>query len=371
MFTDKILAEAKLFFSKDIEAYRNFCENKKVETLTNNELIIDIVSIGIYYDKYIGYALNSGTISNYILYNLSQLRNNLSFTKPAVDYVRGHLSDYLLYSKYYSYYEFSPANFSKLIQWMKATGEFTEEVKHLQVWNKYFKTLSATEASGEISRIVAFSKYFEDEGDKYFENYFANVRMFLKNTHVNYRKREDYLFCGRSEPEYFLNIFGAEIINRTQSKKFSRTDKKVVLLPSCMRNPETGECKAIQKGPGLKCTSCSSGCEINRIQNSLNKESTEVIIFKHSTFFSNYLKDWNKENNGGLVGVACALNLIKGGYELKKMNIPSQCVFLNYCGCKEHWHKTGIPTSLDLNRLERVLSLEKTVEKKALIENNA
>ncbi|NJK98458.1 MAG: DUF116 domain-containing protein [Bacteroidales bacterium] len=53
--------------------------------------------------------------------------------------------------------------------------------------------------------------------------------------------------------------------------------------------------------------------------------------------------------------MACVLNLLKGGYEMQKLNIPSQCVFLDYCGCQKHWHKNGIPTDLNSNQLQKIV----------------
>jgi uncharacterized protein len=56
------------------------------------------------------------------------------------------------------------------------------------------------------------------------------------------------------------------------------------------------------------------------------------------------------------VGVTCILNLLTGGYEMKRLNIASQCVFLDYCGCKKHWDNDERPTTLNLQELIDVIA---------------
>ncbi len=55
----------------------------------------------------------------------------------------------------------------------------------------------------------------------------------------------------------------------------------------------------------------------------------------------------------GIVGIACVLNLISGGWRLNDIVIPAQCVLLDYCGCKNHWNKEGVPTEINFNRLKK------------------
>ncbi len=53
----------------------------------------------------------------------------------------------------------------------------------------------------------------------------------------------------------------------------------------------------------------------------------------------------------GVVAVACALNIVPGGYGMRELRIPSQCVLLDYSGCRRHWHPRGIPTDISDARL--------------------
>ncbi|NJM15304.1 MAG: DUF116 domain-containing protein [Bacteroidales bacterium] len=60
------------------------------------------------------------------------------------------------------------------------------------------------------------------------------------------------------------------------------------------------------------------------------------------------------------MGVACMLNLIEGGYLLKKLKLPAQCVPLDSSACKNHWFTEEKSTMLNQGRLTHLLSGRKT-----------
>jgi hypothetical protein len=84
----------------------------------------------------------------------------------------------------------------------------------------------------------------------------------------------------------------------------------------------------------------------------------EVHIIPHSSDFTTWLKKFAVGKDIGIIGVACPLNLITGGLELKSLNVPAQCLLLDYCGCKSHWNKKRIPTNINPNELGRILQVE-------------
>jgi len=47
--------------------------------------------------------------------------------------------------------------------------------------------------------------------------------------------------------------------------------------------------------------------------------------------------------------------LVEEGWELKRYDVPAQCVLLDYSGCHKHWHSTGMPTKMNVRELKRVL----------------
>jgi hypothetical protein len=50
------------------------------------------------------------------------------------------------------------------------------------------------------------------------------------------------------------------------------------------------------------------------------------------------------------------MNILAGGYEMRARGIASQCVPLDYPGCKKHWTKDGVPTAVNEDRLVQIVT---------------
>ena len=123
-----------------------------------------------------------------------------------------------------------------------------------------------------------------------------------------------------------------------------------------MRN--YGNCKGIIVGDSLVCSMCRTDCNIGNISKTLTENNIKVVVIPHSSSFRRYIKPYANKKDTGIIGVACVVNLLRGGYEMISLNIPSQCVYLDYSGCQKHWCTQGIPTSLSVNQLDRILNKE-------------
>ena len=55
-----------------------------------------------------------------------------------------------------------------------------------------------------------------------------------------------------------------------------------------------------------------------------------------------------------MVAVACMLNILPGGYEMRERGIASQCVPLDYPGCGKHWRREAVATSVNEDRLVKI-----------------
>lgn len=336
--------------------YRKFY-NKSVRT--SDEYFLEYLTMGVMLNKYSYQAMSSSGFVNNLLIFLYKNRNRITALKPRIDSIRGFLSFRFLTRNHYQMPIENAIHFKKLLKWMEASGEYPEEVLRLKDWYGYISKLSV-ESQGEFlkaCKLAAFS--FEIKARLKLNIYTCNIELFKEKYLKEHRNKENYLLCNRHEVEYHLNMFGAEILNRVLKSDFSKTTSKVILLPTCMSQPVTGKCKAVYYNQKLRCTACSSGCNINKKRKFYASQNVEVVLIPHSSGFSKYLSYWKNQNTTGLIGVACVLNLLKGGYEMQKLNIASQCVFLDYCGCKKHWHKDGIPTDLNEAQLRKVTGISK------------
>jgi hypothetical protein len=101
---------------------------------------------------------------------------------------------------------------------------------------------------------------------------------------------------------------------------------------------------------------CDPGCQVNRITRCMRELGAAVYLVPHSTGFSRWLERWQGKPEVGVTAVVCMLNIVAGGYEMRARGIASQCVPLNYPGCRKHWDRKGIPTAVNEERLVQVVA---------------
>jgi hypothetical protein len=84
-------------------------------------------------------------------------------------------------------------------------------------------------------------------------------------------------------------------------------------------------------------------------------EGIEVYIVPHSSGFSRWLERWQADPKVGVAAVACMINILAGGYEMRARRIASQCVPLDFPGCQKHWRDEPVATSVNEERLVQIV----------------
>jgi len=365
-FTDSILDDLDPEVDSFVRDFCNFIKGNKIELLrSRNEYLVEFLMIGVYWNNYSGNALKTGILSKRFLKKLYKQRKRFPKYKSEIDKVRGYLA-YTFLEKHRNTcsVRFNIQGLIKLLDWLSATGEFNEEVLRLRNWVAFLKTTDENYTCRLIESSILFAERFSVKGIESLSKYLQNLNYFHQNTLPSYKYREDYFFASRRENEYFLNMFAAEVLNRGLKKGFTETKKKVLLLPTCMRNEPSTGCKAKSDGKELICAACSTDCNIGKVSSAMKKEGVTSYLIPHSSDFSRFLVKWKECPDTSLIGVACVLNLITGGYEMKRLNISSQCVFLDYCGCKKHWDKDGFATDLNISQLAKLVQKPKVLSHK-------
>jgi uncharacterized protein len=356
-FTNEVRLAASIQLGQYVDDYYKFILQSKIEQPRHkDEYLLEVIITGVLARNYFRKAQRVRRFSTGILDKLYSLRRENQRWKPAIDKARGILAYLWLNSKPSigrSRYSFK--GFTKLLQWLSATGEFNEEVIRLEQWAVFFRLKKKEYLTSVLKSAVVFADYFERKGEERLGKYLCNVTHFLQTRLVTHRFKEDYFFVSRQRNEYFMNMFGADIMNRCMKDVFRNMPNKAVLLPSCMRTPPTTGCLARHDGKELVCTQCNRNCNVGRVATVMKKHQVKSYLIPHSSGFSRFLRKWENSTDTGLVGVTCILNLLTGGYEMKRMNISSQCIFLDYCGCKKHWDKEGTPTALNLRQLVEIV----------------
>lgn len=352
-FTDDILFHSEYLYPKHIDAFIQYQSEARKEIRHRNEYLVEFLMLGMLSGRYWPHANKSSELSISLHSWLYGMRKRRPSLKPTIDNIRGYSSARWMYAQDANAGTMARHGLPKLIRWLNASGEFKEEAQRLTSWSDWLSQLPEGKASAHLAASQEYSEQFAKSAEETFRKFTGGIAAFLNSHHENYLRREDYLFCGRSTAEYHLNMFGAEILNRVMRSDFDQTSERILIVPSCMSEPRT-ECRAVSAGLHKICTGCTSKCGVSNLQRSMQLQGIAVRIIPHSSGFSKFLEPWQHQKQTGLIGVACVLNLLAGGYEMQRLGIPSQCVFLDNSGCKKHWHPQGVPTKINELQLIKI-----------------
>ncbi len=355
----KVVEKLKNSVLSIIDDFEGFIKKRDIEECrSNKEYMLEFLTIGVLLMVYMNRARKLKLAPQKMLSYLSVVRNNIKPLKPVLSKLKGILSTTFL-SENSEESTISEqvyfGDFVNLIKWMEASGDFKFCLDRLINWYKFLKSKPEKYRNEFVNKANSTAKWFKTEGSRGLGKYTSQVNNFLDQSYPKYKFREDMIFCGRKEIEYHLNMVGAEMLNKAFKEDFIKTKYKMVLVPSCMRFHNDIKCKAKKTDKGYLCVSCTESCRVNKLSQMGSKYNFKVyMIFHESEAFSN---EKIKRGEIGVVGVACVLNLLEGGWRAKSLNFVPQCVILDYCGCKNHWHKEGIQTDINIKQLKRILQI--------------
>lgn len=356
---DEVLTRGEMNFGRIIDEYSEFIKKYNLEELRGREeYILELLSFGILWQTYSGYALGTRVAPFITLSKLAEWRKRNQRWKPVIDFIRGLLiTAFLLPKRKRKLIVSLPVllQVDYVCKWFEATGEFREEALRFVRWRAFWGTMDELKLNDFFLSILEFTKWFRIISGSALNIYTQNVDEFIHKKESDYRWREDRISCMRSRDEYHLNMVGAELLNRAFRDEYRNTAKKVVLLPGCMRARAPEKCEAEKYQKGLKCIGCEAGCHVNTIRIIGQKKNFEVFVIPHASDLSL----WAPEKEGmpkGIIASACVTTLVEGGWELKRYGVPAQCILLEASGCKKHWHSEGIMTEINKRELDKILA---------------
>ncbi|RPH37352.1 DUF116 domain-containing protein [bacterium] len=357
-FTDEVLEQAQSTVMPTVADFLEYIRTYHLEDVRQSEeYVLELLSFGLLWNSYGGYALATRRAPFVTMARMAEWRKRHQRWKPAIDLARGILTTLFLLPRRG---DKRPAalpvlrDVDRFCRWLEATGEFREQALRLVRWRAFWETMPAKQRAEMAGTIFRFTGWFIARSEEVLGQYTPNVNRFLEASRKRYRWREDRIQCKRSRAEYHLNMVGAEIMNRAFRPDYTNTEAKALLLPGCMRGRPEGECEAEHVPEGLRCTGCLPSCHVNQLREMGKKQNFEVYIIPHASD----LRRWSPRPGRprlGVVATACVTQLVEGGWELKRYDVPAQCVLLDYSGCKKHWHPDGVPTALNMRELKRIL----------------
>jgi hypothetical protein len=357
-FTDEILAEADRRMRPLVEAFRAGRELPR----TSEEYVLELLTLGVLWRVYAGDACRLAGGPRWALTRLARLRERGGCLKAGADVLRGVLAALFLSSGGRGPAETpSPTldHLDRLLGWLEATGDFSQEAKRLRAWRDFLAGQPPEQAAEALAQAIALAAWFEAASEAALGRYTPHVERFLAGPYRRYRGREDLVFCGRRRVEYHLAMVGIEILNRAFRAAFLATGRKVVLVPPCMKARTDDECQAHSTSLGARCAACTPGCRVHQLTKLGEKHGFGVLMLPDElAVYGGAAARPGGDGDVGIVGVSCVLTNCAGGWETKELGVPAQGVPLDYCGCRYHWHKDGIPTDINFDHLLEVLGIE-------------
>ncbi|MGC1422996.1 MAG: DUF116 domain-containing protein, partial [Terracidiphilus sp.] len=370
-FADQILTLIDYRAAPLIDGYtRHVTEFLTESPRSRGEYALEFLMLGMLLSRYECAAQNTPPWVVEVARELAVARERSFKAKPVVEWVRAGLARYSLApragksGKRYSAVE----RMARLADWLQSTGEFKEEARRLNNWQSYMAALSPQKATYWLRSSIELFQEFERQADRILGAYTRGVASFVNREHSRLRWREDLLMCGKPAVEYHLNMFAAEVMNRGLREDFARTAQKILLVPACMRGWHSGNCKANIDGVDISCTACDPECSVNRITRQMREHGIAVYIVPHSTGFSRWLARW-QHTGAGVTAVACALNILPGGFEMRERGIAAQCLPLDFPGCRKHWDANGFPTGVNEARLVQIATADANLNSKSTSES--
>jgi hypothetical protein len=359
-FADLFLDEAELRTSSLLDGYsRHVREVLREAPRSRGEYAVELLMLGLALQRYGGAAESSPRWAVELTRELLWLRRRSAAIKPLADFFRAVLNSLFLSQEIdrpVSAALPSLERIPRLIEWLCASGEFTQEAMRINNWRSYLGTLSPGIASYWLGESRALVHWFGCEAAAYLGIYTRDTSRYLVTELPRHLCREDRLMCSRNAVEYHLGMVAAEIMNRGLLPEFQMTSRRIVLVPACMR-ATPNRCRARLVGLDLTCTGCNSNCTVNRITHRMRKLGATVYLVPHSSGFSQWLARWQGKPQVGVTAVACLANIVSGGFEMRARGIASQCVLLDSPGCQRHWSREGRPTELNVEQLVQIVSM--------------
>jgi len=145
-----------------------------------------------------------------------------------------------------------------------------------------------------------------------------------------------------------------ELTNQLNSASFKSADKKIALLPHCLRDL-TVECKAAPDGFDYKCRHCSKLCYQNEVSAMLTNNGIETYIWMGADIKNEAKSVVKSQKILGILGIACIPELVAEmrlcqKYKLPVINLPldsNRCV---------RWMGSFNENSVNLEILEKLIA---------------
>jgi hypothetical protein len=158
---------------------------------------------------------------------------------------------------------------------------------------------------------------------------------------------------GTTRKQYHLYMLEIELTNRINSEKFRDAEKKIALLPYCLRDFKV-VCRAAPDHFDYQCRHCSANCYQNRLSRFLLENQIDAYIWMGADIKKN-TSQWTEDHKkAGILGIACIPELVWGMRKCQKYNIPVVGLPLDANRCMR-WMGNFNENSVNFEMLEKLV----------------
>lgn len=150
--------------------------------------------------------------------------------------------------------------------------------------------------------------------------------------------------------QLIVDLIDVAYLNTYYRKSFAQSQRRALLLPHCARKYMDNRCAAIfdESIPSYYCNHCSDDCLVSKGSSLGAKYGYDVYVIPGSACVKKILQSGAY---GGVVGVACPVEIKLAGEALKNLNnVAGQAVILTKNGCSN--------TRFNIQELEEILALK-------------
>ncbi|HEY3342187.1 MAG TPA: DUF116 domain-containing protein [Anaerolineae bacterium] len=330
--------------------FRLYRQHRQLAQRTDAEYTFELLVMGVLMREHGREASRWPALPLWVMQRLIKLAGRRPRLEPLTKKLRGQVGQ--LSRFWASARHGGRQDLPRLIVWLRANGQ-ASQADRLDEWRMFLEPCTNASSREVMDRAQTLAEDFEQVSRSALGQYTQHVELFRAEAAQCYKQRYDAELVTRTRLEYHVGMLGTEVLSRAHRERFQATQRRIVILPPCMRAQPDDQCKAVNTPLGAHCQACTATCRVNLATRLGEKHGFEVYMIPDQ--LARIGAAGSKAAGGvGMVGVSCALTNWSGGWDADRIGVPAQGVLLDYPGCSYHWDEHGIPTEVNLRQLAAV-----------------
>jgi uncharacterized protein len=364
--TDHWLEQARAAVSDLTDGFHAYRQAAGRPTRSFAEYAFELLVLGVLLHEHADQAADLPGWSAALLAELVAAQDHLPWAEDAIKALRGVVGGLAgTFVDSVGKYEGTPSEdetrriearhiVGDLVNWLRSQGE-TTQAERLSEWLAYLQTLPANAAQALVGRCLSLAHAFGEQSAPVLSAYTDHVDAYVDETAPHCFWRYDAALVTRSRLEYHLGMLGTELLNRAYHARFAAAERRLVIVPPCLRARPDDQCQAVPTPLGAQCQGCTPTCRIHQITQLGARLGVPVVSIPDDDLSKLCLASGQAGSQSlGVVGLACALRNWSAGWEAAKLGLPAQGMLLDQVGCRKHWDKQGRSTDANLRELKEI-----------------